>query len=283
MRIKSFNYAIGSGISLLTLIFIMSSPLHADIIVPEMSNIKNQKMHTDYCNDYATTAVKQFSESQAIGCGFRGPRWNNNLQGQLNWCLSVLEPFSREEQSFRQEALASCQKEKANSTNPQNKLTVPQVCNDPTKIYQAVKSINHHFRYESKLTMPVENGLIRYDYNRDGKPDYVFIEARDTQSRVVMCFSQGQSYRRQLTDITIYSDAGAIDSHNFNVSQRGEHLNVTVDYFEHNAGSSFAEVSYRFDTTARKFVIVSSKSEVSPLMYDGQPYPMGSPQIPKLF
>ena len=273
----------GFAISSSVLLLVMASSLQADIIIPKMDNIKNQKTHIDHCNQYATTAVKQFSESQSLGCGFSGSRWNNNLQGQLKWCLSVLEPFSREEQSFRQEALASCQKEKTSSGNPQNKLTVPQVCNDPTKMYQAVKSINHHYRYETKLTIPVENGLIRYDYNRDGKPDYVFLEARDSQSRIAMCFSQGQSYRRQLTDISIYSDGGVFGSYNYKVSQLGDRLNITIDYFEHNAGSSFAEVSYRFNTQTRKFAIVSNNSNVAPVIYDGQPYPMGSPKVPSLF
>ena len=162
-------------------------------------------------------------------------------------------------------------------------MPVPQVCKDPSKAYTAVRQINHHFRYETTVTSPVQNGLISYDYNRDKKPDYVFLETQEDQSRVAMCFSQGQGYRRQLTDIKFYSGAGGLGSSNYEISQQGDLLVVRIDEFEHNAGSSYLTVSYRFDTAIAKFRMVDSSGDDSPVIYDGEPYPMALPTMPRLF
>ena len=265
-------------------IFLLSivAPLQADFIIPSIETIENRQAIINHCNNYVDSSIKQFKKSQSLGCGFTGSRWSADRKGQFNWCVTVLEPFSMKEQTFREEALAKCQKEKTSSGNLQNQVAVPEVCKDSSKAYRPVKSINHHFRYETTLRTPVQNGLIRYDYNRDQKPDYVFLEAQQAKSRVVMCFSQGQAYRRQLTDITLHSDAG-FASANTEISQQGDLLSVNIDYFEHNAGSSYVTATYRFDTKTNKFAIVKSEGDSSPVMYDGEPYPLYAPSAPKLF
>lgn len=278
---NAFKQITWIGMSLLSVG--IATHARADFVIPTLGQIQDRQAAINYCKGYASNAVQQFAKSQALGCGFSGPRWNNDYQGQYNWCLTVLEPFALNEEGIRSDALKACQETKSSGSNPQNQVPVPQVCKDPSKAYIAVRQINHHFRYETTVTSPVQNGLISYDYNRDKKPDYVFLETREDQSRVAMCFSQGQGYRRQLTDIQFYSGAGGLGSSNYDISQQGDLLVVHIDEFEHNAGSSYLTVSYRFDTAIAKFRMIKSSGDDSPVIYDGEPYPMAQPTAPILF
>lgn len=280
---KSFNKTTLISASLLSLSVVISTQAQADFVVPTLQQIQDRQTAINFCNDYADRSIEQFAKSQTLGCGFGGLRWNNNRQGQFNWCLTVLEPFAITERGFRDDALKACQENKGSGNNPQNQVAVPQACKDPSKAYTAVKQIKHHFRYETTVTSPVQNGLISYDYNRDRKPDYVFLETKGDQSRVAMCFSHGRDYRRQLTDIKFYSGAGGLGSSNYEITQQGDTLVVRIDEFEHNAGSSYRRVSYRFDTATAKFTIIKNEADESPVIYDGQPYPMASPMTPGLF
>ncbi|PWQ92234.1 hypothetical protein [Leucothrix pacifica] len=278
---KLINQTVWGVASLLSLSFATSA--QADFVIPTLQQIQDKQAAIRFCNDYADVAIEQFAKSKTLSCGFSGPRWNNDRQGQFNWCLTVLEPFAITERGFREDALKTCQENKSSGNNPQNQISIPQACKDPTKAYTSVKQINHHFRYETNLTSPVQNGLISYDYNRDRKADYVFLETKDDSARVAMCFSQGQRYRRQVTDITFYSGSGGLGSSKYEITQQGDTLVVTIDEFEHNAGSSYRQVSYRFDPSTSKFKIIKNESDVYPVIYDGQPYPMGAPVTPKLF
>lgn len=278
---KSINKKTLLGTSLLSIG--ITTQAQADFVIPTLQKIQDQQAAINYCNNYADRSVEQFAKSQTLGCGFSGARWNNNRQGQFNWCLTVLEPFAITEEGFRDDALKKCQENKSSGNNPQNQVAVPQDCKDPSKTYAPVKQINHYFRYETTVTSPVQNGLISYDYNRDRKPDYIFLETKDSSSRVAMCFSGVQDYRRQLTDIKFYSGAGGLGSSNYEITQQGDTLVVRIDEFEHNAGSSFRRVSYRFDTALGKFRVIKNEADESPVIYDGQPYPMAPPMTPELF
>lgn len=253
------------------------------VITPDLKTVQSNPEAALLCKHYASAAVEQFAKSQAMGCGFAGPRWNNNEKGQYDWCLSVLQPFADQESAFRSNALDRCIAEKVSPDHPQNQLALPESCRDPAKSYQAVKKISHSFRYLNEVVSPVQNGLIAYDYNRDGKPDYVFLEVNDQQSRVAMCFSDATKYRRQLTDITFSPDNTGLHSDRYNLTQQGEKLVVEVRYFQHNAGSSSRHVEYRFEPSTKRFRVIKNEVEVKPVVYDGQPYPMGAPPTPVLF
>ena len=235
------------------------------------------------CKRYTNNAIKQNADNRSLACGFKGPRWSNNWKGQNDWCMTVLEPFSNIESSARADSLASCQAKKTSAENPKNRPIIPAQCNDPSKQYGAVKKINHSFRYEQKPTSPIQNGLIRYDYNQDKRHDYVFLEAKGENSRVVICLSQGANYQRRVTDIKINSSRGGLGSYDYNITQNGATLNVDVYYFEHNAGSSASKASYRYQPTTRKFKVIKSDSSANGIEQDGFTYPISSPPIHSLF
>lgn len=278
---KSFSKPVLISFSVLALG--VATQAQADFVIPTLQGIQESKTAISYCNNYADNAIQQFAKSQSLGCGFSGPRWNNDRKGQYNWCLTVLEPFALTDSGFRDDALAACLVTKSSGNNPQNQVAVPQACRDPSKAYTAVKQINHYFRYDFSLTSPVKNGLISYDYNRDKKPDYVFLETKDNRSRVAMCFSGGQRYRRQLSDIAFSSGSDSLGSSNYEITQQGDMLLIRIDEFEHDAGSSYRKLAYRFDVVTGKFKNINNQAGTSPLSYDGQPYPMSPPETPILF
>ena len=167
-------------------------------------------------------------------------------------------------------------------TNPKNKPSIPLQCNDPSKQYGSVMKVNHYYRYDKTLKAPVENGLIRYDYNNDGQSDYVFLEAKGEQSRVIICMSTGNQHRRHITDINIHSGSG-FGSYDYNITQNGATLEVDIQYFEHNAGSSYRKTSYQYQANTKKFKIINTESESYGVEMDGMTYPVGRPPSPKLY
>ena len=252
------------------------------ITAPQAELNKIQQSRRSECQRYTNAAVKQYNEGRQLGCGFTGSRWNNNWKGQYNWCMTTLAPVTMTEDSFRVDSLKKCKLVKLSSTNPKNRPAIPAQCNDRTKQFGAVKQINHSFRYNKTPTSPVQNGLIRYDYNRDKRPDYVFLEAKGEISRAVICMSNGANYQRHVTDIKIYSSSG-LGSYDHQITQSGDTLKVDIQYFEHNAGSSNSSASYRYQPNTKKFKVISSKSGTAGIIQDGYEYPMAAPEVPKLY
>lgn len=253
------------------------------IIAPQAELNKIKRNRQGECQRYTNAAVKQYNEGRQLGCGFAGTRWNNNWKGQYNWCMTTLAPVTMTEDSFRTDSLEKCKVLKLSSTNPKNRPAIPAQCNDPSKQFGAVKQINHSFRYEQMPTSPVQNGLIRYDYNRDKRPDYVFLEAKVENSRAVICMSNGANYQRHMTDIKIYSGRSGIGSLDHQITQNGDTLKVDIQYFEHNAGSSHTNASYRYQPNTKKFRVISKKSNTDGIVQDGYPYPISAPPVPKLY
>ena len=247
----------------------------------ELNRIKAARQYR--CQNYAKFGVQQHAKNKQLGCGFNSIRWNNNYQGQFNWCMTVLEPVSNTEYNFRKDSLEKCQAQKGGTNNPKNRPAIPAACNDPSKQYQAVKQINHSFRYEKKLTSPVQNGMIRYDYNRDKRHDYVFLEVKGESARIAVCLSRNNSYQRHVTDVKFSASGDGLFSSNYELSQSGDLLNLGIQYFEHNGGSSSRNLSYRYMTATRKFKIIKNKADSYGVEMDGYTYPMSLPQIFKLF
>lgn len=256
--------------------------LKSPVIIPDSASVANRGADNARCESYAERAVSQHKTNLQTGCGFSGSRWNHNKAGQMQWCLKTAEHITDAENDARAKQLATCFREKTNPDNPQNRPRLPQACYDPKKQFRAVKSINHAHRYERKPRQPVANGLIRYDYNRDQKPDYVFLEVNQNTARFMTCFSQGNRYQRRSSDITFPASGNANSGELYQLTQRGAQLRLSIDYFGHNEGSSWRKAAYQYQPAQRGFKLVSNNTKVNPVAYDGQPYPMSAPKTPRI-
>jgi len=245
---------------------------------------KIKQARQNECKFYANDAVKQNTDNRNLSCGFKGVRWSNDWKGQFNWCMSVLNPSSSIENDFRSDSIKRCKTQKASTTHPKNRPVIPAVCDDPSKQYRAVKQVNHSFRYERALKSPVQNGLIRYDYNNDKKSDYVFLETKGEQARVVICLSRGASYQRRVTDVSFTTAKdGGFFTDEYSMRQSGDLLLLDIQNFEHNGGSSGRSLSYRFNTSTGKFKIIKNKADSYGIEMDGYTYPMAVPLTYHLF
>jgi hypothetical protein len=63
-----------------------------------------------FCRSYARTAVAQFDESRANGCGLFGGRWQANLDAHFNWCLGSPIDVVEAEDDFRARELRACRR-----------------------------------------------------------------------------------------------------------------------------------------------------------------------------
>lgn len=256
--------------------------LKSPIIIPGIASVDNRSANNARCDAYAERSIGQHKTNLQNSCGFSGPRWNNNKAGQRQWCLQTAEHITDAETDARTKQLSACFSKKTNPDNPQNRPVLPQACHDPKKQFRAVKAINYAYRYERKPRQPVANGLIRYDYNRDKKPDYVFLEINQNTARIMACFSHGNTYQRRSSDITFPARGDANSGKTYQLTQRSDQLRLSINYFGHNEGSSWRKAAYQYQPAQRGFKLVSNNAGVDPVTYDGQPYPMSAPQTPRM-
>lgn len=240
------------------------------------------KQEAEYhCQGYVDRALTQNQQNKRFACGYSGLRWNDDRDGQYKWCLMARRSISNAEDDARNELLKQCFTKKTSKDNPTNHPDIPATCLDSSKEYQAVKSIYSAFRYEKTITTPVENGLIRYDYSQDNKDDFLFLELKGEMAHLSACLSQPSGYQRQRTKVIFYAPGGS-SAEQYQFTQQDGLLQITIDQFAHNEGSSFRTTHYRYNTAKQAFEIVKNTADSSPLEYDGQPYPMSSPQTPDM-
>ena len=70
------------------------------------------------CAVYASEAMKEINEAQALGCGFGGPGWLPDYNAHFAWCASpgvTIVDVSREDQN-RLAQIAQCKQAKANDS-----------------------------------------------------------------------------------------------------------------------------------------------------------------------
>lgn len=239
------------------------------------------------CNRYAREAVEQNKKNEAAGCGFTGLRWNNNKKGQKQWCLTVSSEITKKEMTARKRKLEGCFKEKSSRRSRQNQLKLPSMCRASSKGYTPVRQLYSSFRYKKSLYMPIKSrGLIRYDYNGDGRRDYLFIEQNASKHvQLVNCFSQkGSGYQRQLTDVSFHANLDSLSGRQYSISMKKGLLQVDIDSFAHNEGSCFAKGAYSYNKNKQHFAMVNSQSDCSPVSdpTTGDTYPISPPKLPKM-
>ena len=239
------------------------------------------------CNNYARDSVEQNKKNEAAACGFTGLRWNNDKKGQKQWCLTVSSATTKKETAARKRKLETCFKKKSSRSSRQNQLKLPTTCRASSTGYTPVRQLYSWFRYERGLYMPIKNrGLIRYDFNGDGRRDYLFIEQNAKKNvRLVNCFSQKENgYKRQLTDVSFHADLDSLSSEQYAISMKNGLLQVDINTFAHNEGSCFAKGAYSYNKSKQHFEIVSSQSDCSPVSdpETGEAYPIYPPKLPKM-
>jgi len=251
--------------------------------LPSIEQINETQKKHNYCKYYAKTAVEQNKKNIQLKCGFKGSRWNNDKQGQEKWCLNVLDIVSQEENTARKQKLKTCFINKTSSNNPENKLNLPATCISPNKAYKPVKSIFTAYRYRQLIKQVIDNGLIQYDYNKDGKKDFVFIEQAKNKAQVSLCISDQTVYQRLKTNMIFSLDEGVINSEDYNVSQNKDELVVEINLFSHNEGSSHRITHFRYNASKQKFEVTNTNATVSGVFYDGKEYPMAAPIEPIIY
>lgn len=254
----------------------------ASITIPTMEAISNNTYKNNSCQYYVDTSLQQNALNKKHHCGFTGSRWNDDKKGQFQWCMGALERASRAETDARTKLLETCISQKAAVDNPENQPKLPTQCksSDPKK--QAVKMLYRYFHYKTELDQPIADGLIRYDYNGDKKEDYLFLERYKDYVEVMLCLSSAQSYQRQKIGITFDAKGGDLDEYRYYIKQVNNQLNIDINFFGHNQGSSYRLLSYIFDKKKNIFVETKNETGSSPVYYDGQPYPLGAPDTPTI-
>ncbi|MFZ1386601.1 MAG: ankyrin repeat domain-containing protein [Thiolinea sp.] len=76
----------------------------------------------DPCADYAAKAVYQFRSQQMLNCGLADARWNEDGEGQQNWCRTVSPKETENETKARAQLLMKCMN--PHSSINQNDLAV---------------------------------------------------------------------------------------------------------------------------------------------------------------
>lgn len=243
----------------------------------------------DYqCNNYSRDAVEQHKKNLQFNCGFKGLRWSHNKAGQRKWCMTVKKSITDKENSVRRKMLDDCFKTKTSLNNRRNQPSIPYRCKDSKGFYTPIKSVYSWYRYQRTIRTPVKNGLIKSDFNHDGQPDYIFIEQdkkKNVQLTTCISTKNNKSYQRKVTSIRFSVKGDSLMSEGYNILMKGRELQISFTYFEHNAGSSFAEGFYAYNNRKHLFELKDSMSSSSgvpmPPNYTDL-YPIHVPKPPKI-
>ncbi len=260
-----------------------NASVSAPLILPDLaSGLAHENAQHARCKAYVSQAVRQRQTNRNNDCGLSGPRWHQDEVMLMQHCLQTAEPVSMLETVARAQQLARCFSQKTDPNNPKNQPNLPQACYDPKRQFQAVKWINHAYRYERQPRQPVVDGLITHDYNQDKKPDYLFLEVHQNTARLMFCFSHKNGYQRRSSDIRFAASGDANRAQQYQLTQRGDQLHLKLHYFGHNEGSSWRRLAYQYQPVRQGFAIVANQAGIKPVTVEQHPYPLGTPSTPRM-
>lgn len=260
----------------------LSTTAWAEFYVPTMDEIENRKANESRCKNYVSSIQSYQKQNLQHQCGLNGTLWNIDKEHQFGWCMNELESAMYAETQKRAEQIEACIKRKTASKNPQNIPQVPKACYHPDPSHKAVKTLYRAYHYSKTIEQPIENGLIRYDYNQDNKEDYVFLELHEQKATAIVCFSEPEGYRRHVTDLEFYAPGDSIEGEQYDIRQDKDILRVVISALMHNVGSSHRSIEYRYDPAKKAFEIIKNEADRTPVYYDGEPAPMPIPATPRL-
>ena len=237
------------------------------------------------CDSYAREAVSANKENKDAGCGFTGLRWNSDKAGQKEWCLIVPKEEARKETIIRKKMLENCITKKASADSDNNQLNLPKACTDASNVYTPVRKIITWYRYKKSLYMPIkETGLIQYDLNNDKQKDYLFIEKNKKKNvQLTACLSNKNGYQRELTDVSFTPNpSDSTSSEQYSISLKKGLINIDINYFGHNEGSSRTLASYAYNTEKKQFELESTDSSNAGVIdpETSEAYPIYVPKAP---
>lgn len=244
-----------------------------------------------HCERYAKTAVEQNQKNKELACDFTGSRWSDDEKGQYEWCLTVGDHITIGEQLTRKDELGKCLAKQADPESPANQIDVPAACR--VAGHTPVRKIYSLFRYDAEIKSPVDEGEIRHDFNGDSINDHAYLEyfqktfssspKPSPYARLTFCLSDGQTWKHYPTKLDMpASKESGLGSYDYGIYLKDNQLTISTNYFEHNAGSSFAETAYAFDASNGVFKVTNHEGEAYPVEMDGMTYPMSIPEAPDL-
>lgn len=161
----------------------------------------------------------------------------------------------------------ACYTERSSPLYPANQIPIPPQCRDPDGVFHPVRYLysRESYQIDSYLFQPVEgkNGILTYDFNLDGQPDYVFVERElDERIYLTLCMSSRKDYQRAMTDIGLeeYKEPSlAVTSHN--IAEENGLLRIRRATHAHNDGTDAITHWYRWDANRKDFALNKTRHE----------------------
>ena len=218
------------------------------------------------CVGYATKATGQFQQNQYAQCGYKGVRWSNDHTGQKNWCMTVRPAIANKENTAREQLLTACYERKADVENNKRPLALPGACRWNRESYKPVRYIFTRFAYNQppSATTVIPGGLIQWDFNKDRKNDYIFVERSPAHKfRSIMCVSSPTGWKRQqLSTVTEDVTSHFSSEGDFIYFAKGK-LSMGRSHHEHNWGSDSSTSVYSYSMKHKALLLESVVSESS--------------------
>ena len=216
------------------------------------------------CKTYASTATAQYQLNKNAQCNYSGPRWSNDYNGQKQWCMGVRPTITQSENTARDKLLTACYESKADVENNKYPIPLPGACRWNRENYKPVRYIYTRNAYNQPPTptAPVPGGLISWDFNKDRKMDYIFIERSPAHTfRSILCTSSSAGWKRQQLS-TITEDIGA----HFSAEGQSLYFNngkfsMSTSHHEHNWGSDSSTWTYAYSMQHKALLLETFVSE----------------------
>lgn len=214
-----------------------------------------------YCNSYADTAIQKYAKSLYHGCEFSSLRWNNDKQGQYEWCISVTKKATEKENKSRKLMLNNCLKEKYVAD-------ILPACIDNNEGYIPIKKIQNSsgvLKADYYSVISSAKGYIEYDFNSDNKIDNIFIEKKSDSLRIVQCISNNDKINRKYIRKIIPYNIPEWEAHSVGYTTSNIRIakesptNIVFEesYYENNSNGNSDAWKFQYNRKQKNFVLIS--------------------------
>lgn len=146
----------------------------------------------DGCDDYAREAVEQAEQNRKRDCGYEGPRWNNNRQAHLAWCL--LSPRAAEQElEARRALLRECRSDRRSDRQAEREGKRAN-CDTYAKLAEVQADANDKYRCGYRGGEWSKDSRDHFRWCMRARRDYLQDELRYRTIELQKCFNKLGDY-----------------------------------------------------------------------------------------
>ena len=178
-------------------------------------------------------------------------------------------------------ALSACNSATTVKPTINNTVGLPNACIEPSGQYQFIHGLvgSRQYNSERRFYSPVQGkkmkGIIKHDFNHDGRADYVFLERKASKqsARLIACISNNQKNYQRIKTAYIAREFTTRDNYveYTSIIRKGDSLIIDNSNHAHNDGGEMRMALFTYNQHRKAFTLreyeYSSYGQAYPEIY----------------